>query len=263
MPPFTRHWLCVWFVAIAGLGLQASASLAAAPNDPPDQPSPKADQRPTDPLLAQVHEAIDITTRRYLSAEVHTPWQIMHGLLALRDSYQIKQNGKKGSALDWVAGGATYRGDHWFEKTRYGGRAHPYSQAYAFEGHPNQMLAILAMCEVPLDRELKAANNQTITVRDIVQHAQKEVATGEEITWTLWALSHYLPPGARWESKWGETWSVERLVRMQIREQVTSAACGGTHGLFALSYALNAYIQTKQPLRGIWLAAAKPRLCEA
>jgi hypothetical protein len=208
-----------------------------------------------DPLWPIVDEAIEITSRRYLDVDRHTPWQMMHGLLAYRDRYTVKQNGKKISALEWISSGAKYRGDAWFQKTSVGGRAHPFKSAKAFEGHPSQFLAIFSMSDLPLDHAFKTPSGGSVTVADIVRQTQADVNAGEEITWTLWALSHYLGPDARWTNKRNQPWSIERLVQMQTKEPVFGAACGGTHGLFALSYARNAYIQTRQPLRGVWLAA--------
>jgi len=208
-----------------------------------------------DPLQKLVQEAIRVSIRRFLSADAHTPWQIMHGILALRQDYVIKQGDAKVSAIEFISSGAKYRGDDWFEKTRFGGRAHPYSGvAYAFEGHPNQFLAILSMADLPLDHQFKAGSD-TITIEDMVEHAKMEVKRGEEITWTLWAMSHYLPPNTTWENKWGEQWGIERLVQMQTEARPQRAACGGTHGLFALSYARNGYLETGQRLRGVWIAA--------
>ncbi len=48
---------------------------------------------PVDPLLAQVEEAIKVTSRRYLDGNTHTPWQMVHGLLALRENFEIKIDG--------------------------------------------------------------------------------------------------------------------------------------------------------------------------
>ena len=247
------HWLwrgsaCVVVIWL-GTGVQATAG---------EQPSGDAvdlsAQVPTDPLAKMVDEAVNISIRRYLSANVHTPWQIMHGLLALRKDYLIKEQGKKVSAIEWLSSGVTYHGTPWFEKTQHGGRAHPFSVPYAFEGHPNQFLAILAMSGLPMDHEIKAGD-QTITIADIVQHAKAEVTSSREVAWTLWAFSHYLGSEARWKNKYGESWSIERLVRKQINEPVSRAACGGTHGLFALTYARNVSLQTRKPLRGVWLEA--------
>eukprot|EP00913_Durusdinium_trenchii_P008866 g8332.t1 len=169
--------------------------------------------------------------------------------------YLVKdKSGKKIRALDWISSGPRYRGEPWFLKTRYGAQAHPYSTDYAFEGHPNQFLAILAMADVPLDHKLKT-DRGTVTIADLVRNAKAEIKTNEEVTWTLWALSHYLGPDARWENKYGEAWSIERLVRIQTDEATFNGACGGSHGLFALTYARNVYLKTKRPLRGHWLAA--------
>lgn len=240
----------IFFVAIVAVG-SGPASQAQQPAQS-DLERPLVD--PADPLLQRVDEAIDVTSRRYLQAERHSPWQIMHGLLALRRDYQIKRGDEKTNALEWVSSGPMYNGEPWFEKTRYGGRPHPYTKAYAFEGHPNQFLAILTMCELPLDYEFKTPGG-AVSMQEMVYTAQKEVTSREEITWTLWALSHYLEPDATWENKWGEAWSMERLVRMQTRASVYNAACGGTHAMFAITYARNAYRKTGDALRGAWLEA--------
>ena len=78
---------------------------------------------------------------------------------------------------------------------------------------------------------------------------------GPEITWTLWALSHYLDTNAQWHNRHGEPWSIERMVQIQTRESVISAPCGGTHGLFALSYARNKHLATGGTIRGVWMEA--------
>jgi len=76
----------------------------------------------------------------------------------------------------------------------------------------------------------------------------------------LWTLAHYEEPDAQWFNAAGEPWSIERLVKMQVDEPVTSGACGGCHGLFALAYARNMYLSTGEPgkprpLRGVWFEA--------
>ncbi|MEO1994658.1 MAG: hypothetical protein ABGZ17_05225, partial [Planctomycetaceae bacterium] len=232
-------------------------------------PAQDAEQRPSDrtgnatqlgaepqvdPVLVDVENAIRISSRRYLTGNVHTPWQIIHGVLALRNDFMIKVDDGKTSALEWMARGQTFRGEPWFEVTSHGGRAHVFSEAYAFEGHPNQFLAILTVSDLPLDHVFQADRGK-IAIADMVKHAQAEVNDREEITWTLWALSHYLPPDTEWTNRAGEQWSVERLVRIQTDADVHDEACGGTHGMFALSRARNSYIRHGTPLRGVWTEA--------
>jgi hypothetical protein len=202
-----------------------------------------------------INDAVSITSRRYLTADVHTPWQIMHGLLALRDKYKIKVDGEKVSALNWLTERRFYKGQPIIEHTAHGGRFHTFTEPYAFEGHPNQFLAISTMSELSVDFAFKTTAGGQVTIQDMINNAKADVNDREEITWTLWALSRYLPVDSEWFSADGEPWSIERLVQIQTYANPVDAACGGTHGLFALSLARNSYLATGKPLRGIWLEA--------
>ena len=209
-----------------------------------------------DPLNELVDEAIATTSHRFLDAKVHTPWQIVHGLLALRGNYVIKNGGEPVNAIDWISNGANFQGAPWFEATKYGGRAHPYNGTpYEFEGHVNQFLAVLSMCDLPLDHEFKAADGKTVTMQQMVDHAKMAVSSHVEITWTLWFLTHYVDQDEEWLNEKNEPWSMERLVRMQVKDSPYDSPCGGTHGMFALAYARNAYLKKHGQLRGAWLEA--------
>jgi hypothetical protein len=232
----------------------------------PSQPVETSVSKPTapaiaehiDPLLRLANEAVEISSRRYLTADLHTPWQVIHGLLAYRQDFQLKtQDGRKINALEWASSGVTFRGESLFQRTPFGGRAHPFIQAYWFEGHPTQFMAYLTMCRLPATHEFKTANGEIVTVQEIISNAKMEVTRDPnvEMTWTLWALAHYLEPSAQWVNKNGDPWSMEELVRHELRNTIYDGPCGGTHSLFATAYARNAYLQTKQPLRGTWLEA--------
>lgn len=208
-----------------------------------------------DGLVRLAQEAVDTTARRLLSSEQHTPWQMIHALLGLRQEFHILHQGQEVSGLNWLSQGQTFNGEHWFEKTEHGGRAHPYSVPYAFEGHANQTLAVLSMCGLDVDHEFGTADG-TITIADMIEHAKATCDTKrDEPTWTLWALSRYLPPDAVWRNEHGEVYSIERLVRDQTSRPLKGAACGGTHGLYALAHARNVYLREGKPLRGVWLQA--------
>jgi hypothetical protein len=235
------------------------------PNAPPAQgPNMAAVTQPddpADPVLRRVEEAIRITKRRFLNAEPigpnnpHTPWQIMHGLLALRHDLELKTNRGMVNAVEWISKDPVYRGEHWFLKTRFGGCGHPFSKPYYFEGHVNQFLALMTMANLPLDHKFEVGGGQSVTMQDMIRHAQMMVNANEEISWTLWFLTHYIEPDATWVNSQGKRWSMEMLVRLQTDDEVTSAPCGGTHGLFALAYARNAYLQKHRKLSGVWIEA--------
>lgn len=213
-------------------------------------------RRYKDKLANTVQSAIDSSRRRTLSTDVHTPWQIMHALLGLREEFKMNKKGKKVDGLAWISAGPKFEGEDWFLTSEWGGKAHPYSKPYAFEGHANQSLAILSMLGLPVTHELKAGD-KTITIGDMINHAKMEINSKEEVSWSLWALSRYLPPESTWTNKDGEVWSIDRMAQLQLTRLLSKPMmkhpCGGTHAMFALAHARNIRLQSSLPNRGIWL----------
>jgi hypothetical protein len=230
--------------------------LLESPNKVPIRPASGAVLESNDPLVKLVYETREITRQRLLNTTDHTPWQMMHGLLGLRQDFLINNDGQTINGLEWIQTGPMFKSEPWFQKTSHGGRAHPFNHPYWFEGHINQSLAILAMCNLPLDAQFGTPQGP-ITMRDMLKNAQMTANAKEEVTWTLWALATYLPSDAEWINEKGERWSIERLVLLETGKQVggPTSPCGGTHGLFALARARNVYMKTGKPLRGVWAQA--------
>ena len=254
---FQRPW--IRFAATAVLvGIAAAGRADESSKDSSEaSEKPASAASPGDPLAEQVEQAIQATSLRRLTAGVHTPWQVVHGILAQRWELALLKKehpGEELNAIEWITSGVTFDGEPLWEATLYGGRGHPFTRPYAFEGHPTQFMGYMTMANIPLEYEVKTPT-KVITIGDIIKDAKMQIHQGVEITWTLWALAHYEEPDAQWFNAAGEPWSIERLVRMQIDEPVTSGACGGCHGLFALAYARNMYISTGKPLRGVWFEA--------
>jgi hypothetical protein len=209
----------------------------------------------TDPLFDKVDQAIAITARRQLIVGIHSPWQVVHGVLALRQDMMMKKpGGGEISGIEWMASGALWKGDTIFKVTPYGGQGHPFSNKYDFEGHPTQFLGYMCEADMPLGYEFQAGPKK-ITVQDIINDAKMTISEGPEVTWTLWALSHYLDSDATWMNAKGEPWSIERMVQIEHQQSVLNSACGGTHGLYALAYSRNKRLAQKRPLTGWWVYA--------
>lgn len=231
-----------------------STNSAETSSDSADQFADAGELESPEELLQKVEQAIEVAQQKYLESEKHSPWEIFHGILAFRKDYQIQKDGKNVNALEWIASGITFEDEPWFQKTEFGGRPHPYTRENAFEGHKNQSLAILAMADVPLDYKFQTPDGP-ITVADMVENAKKEMQENEEVTWSLWALVHYLGPDAVWLDKNGEEWRMSDLVYMQNNTITNDSPCGGTHALFALAYARNTYRNAGHRLASYWLEA--------
>ncbi len=222
----------------------------------PNRPVPTAIGEASDPLLKLVWETRESIRKRLLSAETHTPWQIMSAIEGLRRDMLLKDGDKTVNALEWIQAGPQYQGEPWFEKTEHGGRAHPYSKPYWFEGHVNQFLSKLAAGRLPLETQFQTSDGP-ITIQNMIDHAKMVVNDKEEVSWTLLALCRYLPPDDKWTNAKGEEWSIERLVEIEVSRRVggSKSPDGGTSGLYALAVARNECLKTGKPLEGVWLKA--------
>lgn len=208
-----------------------------------------------DPLLEQLDLAIEVTGRRYLKANEHSPWQIFHGILALKRDFQLKLGDEKVNAIDWIAtSDPRFDNEPLLQKTAHGGKFHSFTRPWAFEGHPSQFLALMSQSDLPADFSFKVGHER-ITIADMVQNTMKEVNSKEEVTWVLWALQHHLNPNAQWTNQFGEPWSIEKLVQIETAAPVVGAACGGNHRLFALTRTRDKHLKFGGKLDGVWAQA--------
>ena len=92
--------------------------------------------------------------------------------------------------------------------------------------------------------------NHGFTVADLIESEKLGCQTGMELTFKLIALSHYLDLNETWLNLAGEEWSVSRLVQEEIKAPINGAACGGTHRLMGLSYAVHERQKRGEPIDG-------------
>lgn len=246
--------------SFAQFGPRATRQAAAATNQPASsaaasQPAPPAVTPQPEQLLEQLDSAIEVTSKRYLTANVHSPWQIFHGILAMKRDFQLKLGEEKVNALEWIATSEPrFDNQPLLLKTAHGGKFHPFTRPWAFEGHPSQFLALMSQSDLPNDYSFKVGDEK-ITLADMVQNTMKEVNSKEEVTWVLWALQHHLAPNAQWVNQFGEPWSIEKLVQIETAAPVVGAACGGNHRLFALTRTRDKHLKLGGKLDGVWAQA--------
>jgi len=233
----------------------------------PEPPTPAVDQAAT-PTLCRRIDAVLAHARdaRLLDAGVHGAWQVVHGILAFGPELPLATRGTTVPALDYVLGGGPLTG--WKLRPGSPGVVATVEQGSSMgQGHPDQWLGYLSQCGVdgpdgrpaggiPLDTPL-VVGGRRFTVADLLSQAQYDIREGQEATWTLMALSAFLPPDASWTATDGERWTTERVVMMEAEADVPSAACGGAHRLYGLAAAVDAHRRaTGGPPTGGWADAA-------
>ena len=124
------------------------------------------------------------------------------------------------------------------------------------QGHTGQFLSMLAQSYVPSEFEIRI-QGKSFTVDDLIAYEQATCRPRTELTFKLIGLSHYLPSDAEWVRNDGQKWSIARLIEEEIAQPVVGAACGGTHRLMGLTYAVKNRVDEGKPLDGEWKRAER------
>ncbi|MFN3153428.1 hypothetical protein [Bremerella sp.] len=186
-------------------------------------------------------------------ASKHDVWETMHGFLpwgvdALIRTPQYRQ---PVSTIGWICWNKPCRGHKLFEvkngklEARQGPRV---------QGHHGQFLAMLAQSYVPASYEIQV-DGQSFTVADLIEFEKETCQPKSELTFKLISLSYYLPADATWTSRDGQEWNIERLLKEEITQKVVGAACGGTHRLTGISFAVASRKKAGLPMDGVWAKA--------
>jgi hypothetical protein len=235
--------------SVAGCGHEAQPVAETVPANLPNDAA----------LRSMIDEALDFTlSGRLLRTDVHAAWQIIHGVLAFGQDFEILHAGERVRALPWVLGGGAMKG--WLlRKGDVGVKAVLEAGSKTGQGHEDQWLAYIAQSHLPMDHPV-VVGSEKFTVKDIVEQAKHDVYQGKECSWTLAAFSVYLPPDAHWTARDGSEWSIERILAMEAEQDLNESACGGTHRLFGMCLALDRFRKSlpqgaSAQLSGGWKAA--------
>ncbi len=237
--------------------LPALATLILCPLDVVPPPPAPSDAQIAE-TRAHAKEAVEralIDADLQMKVGLHTPWHIVHGVLAYADRLRIQdRQGKPISALEWIKEGGIWRDQPSFMTSPTGFRGNPWGPA--FQGHIAQFAGYISELELPKTTPFRAWNVeqkawQTRPLSALYDDLKGEVAEanqeeGKETSWALWALAR--DPATTLEE-------LEPLVAIEAGRDTWDAPCGGFHGLYALSLALKRYRASGKPLEGTWLIA--------
>jgi hypothetical protein len=242
-----------------------STSPAAAAGRVPDGTKAKGEGRPAataTPVIRLTPELRELGQRirrclafyyyRPESASERSPWGVMHYAIGFGVDAQLNVGDDNVNALAWLCGNRSCNGLRMFTTDRRGGLDVRLGPGY--QGHEGQFLSVLALTRVQPDYPLTVAD-QKLTIADLVQREQRTCRVGTELTFKLIGLSHYLDSDAQWVASDDQRWDIPRLIREEIAQPVIGSACGGTHRLIGLAYAVNRRERVQRPVTGQWLRA--------
>jgi hypothetical protein len=208
-------------------------------------------------LADKVSRVLDAYHRRPLNVGQDSPWSLLHwGIAFGKDSRVAGRTGFEHpiTAIDWLCHNGTSAGVRIMHLNR-GLLSLPI--APGMQGHHAQFLAMLAQSDVDPNRELRVENRR-FEVRDLIEHEKLSCKRGMELTFKLIGISHYTPSEEVWRNEQGEAWNVRRLLIEELNQPIDrmTCCCGGSHRLFAWSYAVDRRRSEGKPVDGPWAIAA-------
>jgi len=217
-------------------------------------PGSKAEQVMTPEMIARrskVERCLASYYPAHVNADVLRPWSIMHGLIAFGQDTLVMSNKKRIDAVDYLCanGVGNDRRILYVKNGKLQAR-----KGDGYQGHHGQLLAMLAQSDVPIDHPIQV-DGKTFTVADLVELEKKSCRSKSELTWQLIGLAHYLDSDARWKNSLGQNWNIPRMISEEIVQPINGAACGGTHRLMGLSYAVQQRKKEDKPIEGQWRRA--------
>ncbi|MBW3595966.1 MAG: ADP-ribosylation factor-directed GTPase activating protein isoform b [Planctomycetes bacterium] len=242
-------------LALASAGCKEGGQPASAASSMPLLPPEKL-QAELDAVLDFNHE------NRRLNTQDHAAWQILHGIVAYENEFQIRHNGENVYAVQYLLDGGRLKG--WEMEAgevlsstgRPGLRAIVMPGSKEGQGHYDQWLGYLSQCGLPADQVIRV-NGREFTITDYVAQIEWDVPRNptREYSWTLMALTAYRPTDHTWIASDEKQWSIEDLVRIEVENGFDGAACGGSHRLTGLTMALNHRLAEGRPITGGWKVA--------
>jgi hypothetical protein len=232
----------------------------SADSSPTDNETPAANKPAELPLTPQlielrerVRDCLGYYYNQHDSVVDHSPWGIMHVVIAYGADTQVYANNRKVNGISYLCWNGTCRGQQLFfvNRGRLETRVGP-----GVQGHDGQFLAIVAQSKVKRDYPMRV-DGQDFTLEDLIKYEQRTCEAGTELTFKLIGLAHYLDSEATWKNQNGEDWSISRLIKEELAQPIIGAACGGTHRLTGFTYAVRKREKEGKPLNGQFMRARK------
>jgi hypothetical protein len=214
-------------------------------------------------LRPRIEGALEQTRTRDLLT-THGFWTVFHAILGLGLENTMLKDPKtkeRFNAIDYICAGNEIRGLE-FVPTKDGldvttANVRPDMQFIA-QGHQDQFIAEMAQWGMKLDRKFKVQGHD-YTFEDFIRQsrARASITKNQELSWAIIIIGQYYGTNHAWVNNANESLRYEQVVRYELDQSVTEAACGGTHRLFGLTWAYHLHLKNGGKKEGVWLDVAR------
>lgn len=249
--------LALYWAGCAPVEEPTSDTPAAAPAAATDSLARPRKLAVSGSIKERVEAALNHVHRRDLLT-THAFWTVFHGILGMGFDTTLLDplTNQRVNAVDHIRTGGEVRGLQ-FIPTKHGLDVRTGPQ-FIGQGHQDQFVAEMAQWGMPADTKFTVLGKD-YTFMDFVRHTQARasVTSGQELSWAVLVVGQYLGTDATWTNDAGEKVRFEDVVRYELNEPVDTAACGGTHRLFGLSWVYHLHLQKGGRTEGVWKDVAE------
>jgi len=222
-----------------------------------EQPHHRAPEPGPTSLKDRIDAALDNARQRPLLT-THAFWTIFHGILGLGlDAMLLNPDtGEHVKAIGYICNGGPIRGLDFFP-TPDGRDVRTMIGSGVGQGHQDQFVAEMVQRGLPADR-LFRVNGREYPFADFLRQsrARARVTTDQELSWTMLIIGQSFGTDCSWTNAAGEKLTFEDVVRYEVHQPIESAACGGTHRLFGLTWVYHLHRARDGQAVGVWKEVA-------
>lgn len=221
------------------------------------QRSPRANSSPAGApeaeLATLVDQVLQLASKTRVSAQRHTPWELVHALLGMGPNALMRDQSlpEEITLLQYFQNGGSWHGRPLYIPKSGGLEVNRSSYPGELETHTDQFLAYFALARIPLKTKIWV-NGQSHELSDILNRSKERFSSTKETTFTLIALVGFEGIDSAWRNELGQQFSVRDLTALELDSDRSRLACGGTHSLLALANAYSLALQLGEADRWIW-----------
>jgi hypothetical protein len=260
---------------LAFLGM---TGITCAPRDdnPPPKPGPNPGEvKKTPPIQPKVLAELPQSFKERLDAArqhirqrsiptTHSFWTVFHGILGVGPENAMlfdMESGNKIKAIDHVCNGGVWRNEPMrgleFREHRDGSvEVVTRPGSGTFQGHQDQFIAEMAQWGLPRDKVF-VVKGKKHTFDDFLRYSRNKASVSpeenQELSWAIIIVGQYYGTDHRWTNSRKEEMTLEEMVQYEVGQPIDTAACGGTHRLFGLTWVYHLHRQNGGKKEGVWL----------
>jgi hypothetical protein len=209
-------------------------------------------------LQSRIKAALQNITNRGALQPEQGFWHVFHGILGIGFEVPLldPMTNKQVRAIDYICEGKPVKGLT-FEETPYGIDVKTVPGDGNAQGHQDQFIAEMAQWGMPPSHKFKI-HGRDYTFADFHRHSKMRASVKEnqELSWAILIIGEYYGTDISWTNAKNEMLAFEDIVRYELGQPIDTAACGGTHRLFGLTWVYHRHLQKGGKTAGVWQEVA-------